>query len=101
MLRRIRGTQTKGRERSRPFLRCLRLGTGRVDEGSREARAGTRFPAMPFPLYHHAKATGIKRSPRLGSDFMRRNMIAALALLMWGAGLTAGVAQQPVKVGVL
>ena len=33
---------------------------------------------------------------------MRRNVIAALALLLWGAGLTtAAVAQQPVKLGVL
>src|SRR5689334_23717857 len=33
---------------------------------------------------------------------MRRNVIAALALLFWGAGLTASaVAQQPVKLGVL
>ncbi|MGC2714554.1 MAG: ABC transporter substrate-binding protein, partial [Pseudolabrys sp.] len=33
---------------------------------------------------------------------MRRNIIAALALLLWGAGLTASaVAQQPVKLGVL
>jgi len=33
---------------------------------------------------------------------MRRNIIAALALLLWGAGLTAAaVAQQPVKLGVL
>ena len=33
---------------------------------------------------------------------MRRNIVAALALLSWGAGLTASaVAQQPVKLGVL
>src|ERR1700740_3073330 len=32
---------------------------------------------------------------------MRRTIIAALALLLWGAGLTAAVAQQPVKLGVL
>jgi branched-chain amino acid transport system substrate-binding protein len=32
---------------------------------------------------------------------MRRNIIAVLALLLWGAGLTAAVAQQPVKLGVL
>jgi len=33
---------------------------------------------------------------------MRRNVIAALALMLWGAGLTAAaVAQQPVKLGVL
>jgi branched-chain amino acid transport system substrate-binding protein len=33
---------------------------------------------------------------------MRRNIIAALTLLLWGAGLTAAaVAQQPVKLGVL
>ena len=33
---------------------------------------------------------------------MRRNIIAASALLLWGAGLTASaVAQQPVKLGVL
>ena len=33
---------------------------------------------------------------------MRRNVIAALALILWGAGLTtAAVAQQPVKLGVL
>src|ERR1700739_2446026 len=32
---------------------------------------------------------------------MRRNIIAALALLLWGAGLTAAVAQNPVKLGVL
>ena len=33
---------------------------------------------------------------------MRRNIIAALALLLWGAGLTAAaVAQQPMKLGVL
>src|ERR1700739_227628 len=33
---------------------------------------------------------------------MRRNLIAALALMLWGAGLTAtAVAQQPVKLGVL
>src|SRR4051795_13129535 len=37
-----------------------------------------------------------------GGFFMRRNIIAALALLLWGAGLTASaVAQQPVKLGVL
>jgi hypothetical protein len=37
-----------------------------------------------------------------GRIFMRRNVIAALALLLWGAGLTAAaVAQQPVKLGVL
>jgi branched-chain amino acid transport system substrate-binding protein len=33
---------------------------------------------------------------------MRRNIIAALALLLWGAGLTASaVAPQPIKLGVL
>src|ERR1700731_3764265 len=33
---------------------------------------------------------------------MRRNVTAALALILWGAGLTAAaVAQQPVKLGVL
>ena len=33
---------------------------------------------------------------------MRRHVIAALALILWGAGLTAAaVAQQPVKLGVL
>src|SRR2546430_10276264 len=32
---------------------------------------------------------------------MRRNIIAALALLLWGGGRTAAVAQQPVKLGVL
>ena len=32
---------------------------------------------------------------------MRRNIIAALALLLWGAALTAATAQQPVKLGVL
>ena len=32
---------------------------------------------------------------------MRRNIFAALVLLLWGAGLTAAVAQQPVKLGVL
>jgi branched-chain amino acid transport system substrate-binding protein len=33
---------------------------------------------------------------------MRRNVIAALAIILWGAGLTAvAVAQQPVKLGVL
>jgi hypothetical protein len=37
-----------------------------------------------------------------GRIFMRRNIIATLALLLWGAGLTAAaVAQQPVKLGVL
>src|ERR1700721_3290103 len=37
-----------------------------------------------------------------GRIFMRRNVIAALALILWGAGLTAAaVAQQPVKLGVL
>src|SRR6516164_7796343 len=37
-----------------------------------------------------------------GRIFMRRNIIAALALLLLGAGLTASaVAQQPVKLGVL
>jgi len=35
----------------------------RMDEGFAEAKAITRFPAMPFPLYHHAKTTGIQRSP--------------------------------------
>src|SRR4029078_3592432 len=34
-------------------------------------------------------------------NFMRRNIIAALALLLWGAGLTAAVAQQPANLGVL
>src|SRR6201990_2092124 len=32
---------------------------------------------------------------------VRRNVIAALALLSWGAGLTSAIAQQPVKLGVL
>ena len=33
---------------------------------------------------------------------MRRNVIAALALMLWGVGFTAAaVAQQPVKLGVL
>src|SRR6202167_3674976 len=33
---------------------------------------------------------------------MRRNVIAALGLILWGAGLTtAALAQQPVKLGVL
>src|ERR1044071_3316761 len=37
-----------------------------------------------------------------GRDLMRRNIIAALALLLWGVELTASaVAQQPVKLGVL
>jgi hypothetical protein len=36
-----------------------------------------------------------------GRIFMRRNIIAALALLLCEAGLTAAaVAQQPVKLGV-
>src|ERR1700736_3636575 len=36
-----------------------------------------------------------------GRIFMRRNVIAALALMSWGAGLTAAVAQQPVRLVVL
>src|ERR1700748_1068081 len=36
-----------------------------------------------------------------GRIFMRRNIFAALTLLLWGAGLTAAVAQQPVKLGIL
>src|SRR5499427_85001 len=36
-----------------------------------------------------------------GRILMRRNVIAALALILWEAGLTAAVAQQPVKLGVL
>ena len=33
---------------------------------------------------------------------MRRNILAASALLLWGTGLTtSAVAQQPVKLGVL
>src|SRR5438270_10291909 len=55
-----------------------------------------------LPLYHHAKTTGIQRSLRQVEIFMRRNIVAALALLLWGVGLTApAVAQQPVKLGVL
>jgi len=55
-----------------------------------------------LPLYHRANTTGIQHG-RYGKGriFMRRNVIAALALMVWGAGLTAAVAQQPVKLGVL
>ena len=53
-------------------------------------------------LYDRANKSGFKRSLRKGWIFMRRNIFAALALMLWGAGLTAvAVAQQPVKLSVL
>src|SRR5947207_4204583 len=67
-----------------------------------EAKASAPLCSDALPLYHHAKMTGIQRSLRQGEVFMRRNIIASLALLLWAAGLTASaVAQQPVKLGVL
>src|SRR5215468_4196038 len=52
------------------------------------------------PLYDQANTSGIQHGN--GRMFMRRNIIAALALLIGGAGLSvAAVAQQPVKLGVL
>src|SRR6185369_17846694 len=69
-----------------------------------EADAKARAPlcSNALPLYHHAKTTDISGRYGKGRVLMRRNIIAALALLLWGAGLTASaVAQQPVKLGVL
>jgi Periplasmic binding protein len=65
------------------------------------AKAGAPLCSDALPVYDRAKTTGNQRSLRQGRIFMRRNVIAALALLLWGAGLTAAVAQQPVKLGVL
>ena len=67
-----------------------------------EAKAGAPLCSNDLPLYHHAKTTDISGRNGKGRVLMRRNIIAALALLLWGAGLTASaVAQQPVKLGVL
>src|SRR6516162_41684 len=67
-------------------------------------KGGARAPLCSdaLPVYGRDKTTGIERvATARGGIFMRRNIIAALALLLWGAGLTAAVAQNPVKLGVL
>src|SRR6266576_1694335 len=57
---------------------------------------------MPFPCTIMPRRPAFSGRYGKGRVFMRRNIIAALALLLWGAGLTASaVAQQPVKLGVL
>src|SRR5260370_39870636 len=57
---------------------------------------------MPFPCTIMPRRPAFNGRYGKGRIFMRRNIIAALALLLWGAGLTASaVAQQPVKLGVL
>src|SRR5467141_5392670 len=57
---------------------------------------------MSFPCTIMPRRPAFSGRYGKGRIFMRRNIIAALALLLWGAGLTASaVAQQPVKLGVL
>src|SRR6201992_1724622 len=60
------------------------------------------FAVTRFPCTIAARRPGRQRSLWQGEgNFMRRNIVAALALLL-GAGLTtSAVAQQPVKLGVL
>ena len=69
---------------------------------AREQKPRPRFAAMRFRCTIAPTRPAFKRSLGQGEDFMRRNIIAALTLMLWGAGLTAAaVAQQPVKLGVL
>src|SRR5258705_11362998 len=57
---------------------------------------------MSFPCTIMPRPLAFSGRYGKGRLFMRRTIIAALALLLWGAGLTASaVAQQPVKLGVL
>src|SRR5882762_1173384 len=57
---------------------------------------------MPFPCTIMPRRPAFSGCYGKGRIFMGRNIIAALALLLWGGGLTASaVAQQPVKLGVL
>src|SRR5438477_12268389 len=57
---------------------------------------------MPFPCTIMPRRPAFSGRYGTGRIFMRRNIIAALAFLLWGAGLTAAaVAQQSVKLGVL
>src|SRR5439155_545894 len=60
------------------------------------------FAVMPFLCTIMPRRPALRGRYGKGRIFMRRNIIAALALLLWGAGPTAAaVAQQPVKLGVL
>src|SRR5262245_15588712 len=72
-----------------------------------DARRGSQsqhpaFAVMTFPCTIIPRRPAFSGHYGKGRVFMRRNIIAALALLLCGAGLTASaVAQQPVKLGVL
>src|SRR5947208_14989262 len=67
-----------------------------------EAKARPHFAVMPFPCTIMPRRPAFSGRYGTGRILMRRNIIAALALLLWGVGLTAStVAQQPVKLGVL
>src|ERR1700689_1810154 len=64
--------------------------------------ANARFAAMPFPCTIAPTRPALNGRYGKGRILMRRNIYAVLALILWGAGLTAAaVAQQPVKLGVL
>ena len=66
------------------------------------AKASAPLCSVALPLYDRANTIGFSGHYGKGRIFMRRKLIAALALMLWGAGLTAtAVAQQPVKLGVL
>src|ERR1700704_2979390 len=69
---------------------------------AREQKPAPRFAVMLFLCTIMPTRPAFSGRYGKGRIFMRRNIIAALALLLWGAGLTASaVAQQPIKLGVL
>src|SRR2546423_11208380 len=84
-----------------PIYRHYPVAAARMHGAGAKAIAPLCSDALP--LYHRANTTGIQHGCYgKGRISMRRSVIAALALMLWGAGLTtAAVAQQPVKLGVL
>jgi hypothetical protein len=54
-----------------------------------EAKPAPHFAVMPFPCTIMPRRPAFSGRYGKGRIFMRRNIIAALALLFWGAGLTA------------
>src|SRR5437762_8346882 len=84
-----------------PIYRHYPVAAARMHGAGAKAIAPLCSDALP--LYHHANTTGIQHGCYgKGRISMRRSVIAALALMLSGAGLTtAAIAQQPVKLGVL
>src|SRR5882672_4376950 len=69
---------------------------------ARKQKPAPHFAVMPLACTIMPRRPAFSGRYGKGRCFMRRNIIAGLALLFWGAGLTASaVAQQPVKLGVL